>query len=70
MHDCLTILELLELGNIIGDSVHGLLTYVTEPTALLNHIDNVVLEAFLLNVPHELHILATGHKDITVITSY
>ena len=59
--------KFFKLAKVVGDCVHSLLTEVMEAFSLLHHFDYVILNAFLLNVPHELEVFSAADEDVAII---
>ena len=68
--DRLTFLKLFELSKIICNRVHRLFTELSEPVACFDHFDDIVLQAPLLDVPHELQVLATAYENVTIVPGH
>ena len=70
VHDSLIVIELFELCHVICNTKESLLAQFAHSRRLFKHINDFILQAFLADVPHELHVLSARHKDVAVISRY
>ena len=67
VHNGLSIVELFELDHVVSHRVDGLLAQAVQTVRLSDHVDNVVLKAFLHDVPHEVEVLTTCQENVTIV---
>ena len=70
MHDHFAIFVFLELSHVIGDRIERLLAHPAHAWRRLKHIDDLVLQAFFHDMPHEPHVLYAADENVAVFACH